>query len=185
MREHMKSILYSALVGSLALALATGGAQAARDNNKRSQKAQPQQRTAKVQAARFANTGMGMAAHRNVSAAQNRQRSYANVKPRTGSTANRAPQQASGTRAKAARPASTTPATIRERNLARNERMRERNAQRNQEFRTRRDVAANQAKRPGSTTPATAATVRNKNVAARRPTSAPPATADVNRFRDT
>src|SRR4029077_7302718 len=119
----MKSILYSALVGSLALALATGGAQAAKDNNKRSQRAQPQQRSANVHAARPANTGRTMAAHRNVSAAQNRQRSYTNVKPRTSPAYNRATPSASVTRAKAARPAvnpAEGPATIRQRNLARN-----------------------------------------------------------------
>jgi len=176
----MKSILYSALVGSLALALATVGAQAATDNNKRQERAKPQHRSANVQAAaRPANTGRSTAAHRNVSAAQNRQRSYTNMKPRTSSAVNRAPRLASATRAKAVRPAS---ATIRERNLARNERMRERNAQRNQEFRARRDVGVNQAKRPGSTPPAT---TRERNVLARRPASAPPATADVNRFRNT
>src|SRR5215471_9300661 len=137
----MKSILYSALVGSLALALATGGAQAAKDNNKRSQRAQPQQRSAHVQSARPATAARPASAmpattraHRNVSAAQNRQRrsSYANVKPRATSAVNRAPRQVSATRATAARPAvnpaAVGPATIRERNLARNERMRERNA---------------------------------------------------------
>src|SRR5262245_8851247 len=145
MRENMKSILYSVCIGSLALALAAGGAQAATEKDKRPERAKPQWRSANVHAARPANTGRTMNAHRNVSAAQTQQRSYA--KPRTSSNVNRARRQASATRAKAARPASTTPATIRERNLARNERMRERNAQRNQEFRTRRDVAANQAKR--------------------------------------
>ena len=77
----MKSILYSVCIGSLALALTAGGAQAAKD--KRPERAKPQQRTAKVQAARPANTGRTMSAHRNVSAAQYRQRS--NAKPRTSS----------------------------------------------------------------------------------------------------
>ena len=121
----MKSILYSVCIGSLALALTAGGAQAAKD--KRPERAKPQQRSANVHATRPANTGRTMSAHRNVSAAQYRQRSY--VKPRTSSAFNRG-----------ARPASATPATVRERNLARNERMRQRNSQ---EFRARRDVAAN------------------------------------------
>ena len=121
----MKSILYSACIGSVALALTTVGTQAATE--RRPERAKPQQRTAKVQAARPANTGRTMSAHRNVSATQYRQRSYA--KPRASSASNRG-----------ARPASATPATVRERNLARNERMRERNSQ---EFRARRDVAAN------------------------------------------
>ena len=77
----MKSILYSVCIGSLALALTAGGAEAAKD--KRPERAKPQQRSAKVQAARPANTGRNMSAHRNVSAAQYRQRSYA--KPRTSS----------------------------------------------------------------------------------------------------
>ena len=79
----MKSILYSVCIGSLALAITAGGAQAAKD--KRPEKAKPQQRSAKVQAARPANTGKTTSAHRNVSAAQYRQRSYA--KPRTSSNA--------------------------------------------------------------------------------------------------
>jgi len=152
----MKSILYSICIGILALALTAGRAQAATE--KRPERAKPQQRTAKVQAARPANTSRTMSAHRNVSAAQNRQRSYA--KPRTSSTFNRA-----------ARPASATPATVRERNLARNERMRERNSQ---EFRARRDVAVKTpTARPASTTPATArdrnsSVNRNRNLAVNR-----------------
>src|SRR5438128_12622019 len=71
----MKSILYSVCIGSLALALTAGGAQA--DKDKRSERAKPQQRSAKVQAARPANTGATMSARRNASAAQYRQRSYA------------------------------------------------------------------------------------------------------------
>jgi len=142
----MKSILYSVCIGSLALALTAGGAQAARD--KRSDNAKPQQRSAKVQAARPANTGRSMSAHRNVSAAQYRQRSYA--KPHTSSNA--VVEHNSGLRA------------VRERNLARNERMRERNFQRKQEFRARRDVAVN----------------RDRNVAVNRTRNA-----DVNRFRNT
>ena len=55
----MKSILYSVCIGSLALALTAGGAQAATE--KRTERAKPQQRSAKVQAARPANTGRTMA----------------------------------------------------------------------------------------------------------------------------
>jgi putative peptidoglycan binding protein len=56
--------------------------------------------------------------------------------------------------------------------------MRERNAARNQEFRARRDVAVNRDRN--------VAVNRDRNVAVnRRPASAPPATADVNRFRNT
>ena len=119
----MKSILYSVCIGSLALALTAGGAQAAKD--KRTEKAKPQQRTAKVQAARPANTGRTMSAHRNVSATQHRQQS--NAKARTSSAVNRA-----------ARPAPAKPATVRERNVARNQRTHERNSQ---EFRAQRHVA--------------------------------------------
>jgi hypothetical protein len=120
----MKSILYSVCIGSLALALTAGAAQ---DNKKKPERAKAQQQSAKVQAARPANSGRTMSANRNVSAAQYRERSYA--KPRTSSAFNRG-----------ARPASASPATVRQRNLARNERMRERNSQ---EFRARRDVGAN------------------------------------------
>jgi Putative peptidoglycan binding domain len=141
----MKRVLYSVCIGSLALALTAGGAQAAKD--KRPERAKPQQRTAKVQAARPANTGRTMSAHRNVSAAQYRQRSYA--KPRTSSNA--VVKHNTGLRA------------VRERNLARNERMRERNVQRKQEFRARSNVAVN----------------RDRNLAVNRTRN------DVNRYRDT
>src|SRR4249919_546842 len=143
----MKSILYSVCIGSLALALTAGGAQAA--TQKRTERAKPQQRSAKVQAARPANTGRTMAAHRNVSAVQPRQRS--NAKPRTSSVVNRA-----------ARPAPAKSATVRERNLAKNETTRERNSQ---ALRARRDVAVKSpAARPAATTPAT---VREQNLANR------------------
>src|SRR5437763_7258218 len=177
----MKSILYSACIGTLALALTTGGAQGAKD--KRSERATPQHRSAAVQTARPANTGRSMSAHRNVSTAPTRQRSYA--RPHTSSNA--VPRQNTGLRA------------VRERNLARNDRMRERNAQRNQQFRAQRDVAVNRATRASATT-ATArdrnfSVNRDRNLAANRdrnagvnratrPASPPSATADVNRFRN-
>src|SRR5882757_5319040 len=151
----MKRILYSVCIGSLALALTTGAAQ---DNKKKPERARPQHRTANVPAARPANTGRTMSAHRNVSAAQYRQRSYA--KPRTSSNA--VVKHNTGLRA------------VRERNLARNERMRERNSQ---EFRARRDVAVKSpTARPASMTPATA---RDRNLAATRTRN------DVNRYRNT
>ncbi len=135
----MKRVLYSVCIGSLALALTAGAAQ-----DKRSERARPQHRTANVHAARPANTGATMSAHRNVSAAQYRQLSYA--KPRTSSNA--VVKHNTGLRA------------VRERNLARNERMRERSWQ---EFRARRDVAAN----------------RDRNLAVTRTRN------DVNRYRNT
>ena len=155
----MKSILYSVCIGSLALALTAGGAQAARD--KRSDNAKPQQRSAKVQAARPANTGRSMSAHRNVSAAQYRQRSYA--KPHTSSNA--VVEHNSGLRA------------VRERNLARNERMRERNSQ---EFRARRDVAVNRDRNVAVNRAKNFDANRERNVAMNRTRNA-----DVNRFRNT
>src|SRR6266576_4800870 len=118
----MKRVLYSVCIGILALALTAGAAQ-----DKRSERAKPQQRTAKVQAARPANTGRTMSAHRNVSAAQYRQRSYA--KPRTSSNA--VVKHNTGLRA------------VRERNLARNERMRDRNFQRKQEVRAPSNATVN------------------------------------------
>ena len=143
-RKNMKSILYSVCIGSLALALATGGAQAAKD--KRSERAAPQQRSAKVHPARPANTGRTMSAHRNVSAAQQRQRSYA--KPRARSNAVVHQNRVSA---------------VRERNVARNNAARERNFQRKQEFRARRDVAVRT--RPASAKPTT---VRERNLAVNR-----------------
>jgi hypothetical protein len=142
----MKPILYSVCIGSLALALTAGAAQ-----DKKSERAKPQERTANVQTAGPANAGRTVSAHRDVSAAQYRQqRSYA--QPRTSSGFNRA-----------ARPALATPATVRERNLARNERMRERNSQ---EFRARRDVSVKTpAARAASTT---AATTRDRNASVDR-----------------
>jgi hypothetical protein len=140
----MKRVLYSVCIGSLALALTAGAAQ---DNKRKPERARPQHRTANVHAARPANTGRTMSAHRNVSAAQDRQRSYA--KPRTSSNA--VVKHDTGLRA------------VRERNLARNERMRDRNFQRKQDFRARRDVAVN----------------RDRNLAVTRTRN------DVNRYRNT
>ena len=157
----MKRILYSVCIGSLALALTAAAAQ---DNKRKSERTRPQHRTTTVQTARPANTGRSMAVHRNVSAAQSRQRSYA--KPRTSSAVNRKPV--------AATPSSQRSTTVRQRNAARNEALRERNVARNQEFRGRRNAAMNtRAARPASTTQATArdrnlAVNRNRNVAVDR-----------------
>ena len=174
----MKSILYSVCVGTLALALAAGGAQAATDKNKRQERAKPQQqRSAMVQAARPATAARPASAmpataraQRNVSAAQyQQQRSYAT--PRTSSTVNRKPVAATpssrrigGGGAAATRNSSVNP----NRNAAAN---RERNVtvNRNRNF----DANVN----------------RKRNVAVKtqpaRPASTTPATADVNRFRNT
>jgi hypothetical protein len=162
--KHMKSILYSVCIGSVALALTTVGAQPATD--KRPERAKPQQRTAHVHAARPANTGRIMSAHRNVSAAQHQQRSYS--MPRTSSAFNRA-----------ARPAPAAPATVRERNLARNERMRERNFQRKQEFRARHDVAMNRDRNVAVNRTRSFDVNRERNTAVNRASNA-----DVNRFRN-
>src|SRR5262249_6650069 len=86
----------------------------------------------------------------------------------------------SGTRAKAARPASTTGTTIRERNLARNERMRERNAQRNQDFRARRDVAVNRNRNVAVNRDRNTNVNRERNISANRIRNE-----NVNRFRNT
>src|SRR6516164_850384 len=93
----MKRILYSACIGSLALALNAGAEQ-----DKRPERARPQQRTATVHAARPTNTHVS-ARHFN-STAHYQQRSYT---ARRSNTASNRP----------ARPASSTPATARERNL--------------------------------------------------------------------
>ena len=161
MEGNMKRILYSACVGSLALALTAGGAQAARD--KRPERAKPQQRSAKVHAVRPANTGRTMTAHRNVAAAQNRQRPHA--KPRT--NANATVNHNTGLRA------------VRERNLARNERMRERNAQRKQEFRARRDIAVNRDRNVTVNRTRNVDVNRERNIAVNRTRNT-----EINRFRN-
>jgi hypothetical protein len=157
----MKRILYSACVGSLALALTAGGAQAAKDT--RPERSRPQQRTATVHAARPANTGRTMTAHRNISAAQHQQRSYSN--PRTRSNA--VVKQNTGLRA------------VRERNLARNERMRDRNLQRKQEFRARRDVAVNRDRNVTVNRTRNVEVNRERNLAVNQTRNA-----DLNRFRN-
>ena len=93
----MKSILYLVCIGTLALALAAGGAQTATDKNKRQERAKPQQRSAKVQTARPATAARPASAmpattraQRNVSAAQSQQRRWY-AKPRTSSAVNRKP----------------------------------------------------------------------------------------------
>jgi Putative peptidoglycan binding domain len=156
----MKSILYSVCIGILALSLTAGAAQ---DNKKKPERAKPQQRSAKVQAARPANTGRTLSAHRNVSAAQYRQRSYA--KPRTSSNA--VVKNDTGLRA------------VRERNLARNERMRERNFQRKQDFRARRDVAANRDRNVAVDRTRNFDANRERNVAVNRTRNV-----DINRYRN-
>ena len=156
----MKSILYSVCIGILALALTAGAAQ---DNKRKPERAKPQHRTANVHAARPANTGGTMSAHRNVSAAQYRQRSYA--KPRTSSNA--VVKNDTGLRA------------VRERNLARNERMRERNFQKNQDFRARRDVAANRDRNVAVNRTRNFDANRERNVAVNRTRNA-----DINRYRN-
>jgi hypothetical protein len=156
--KNMKSILYSICIGSLALALTAGGAQAATE--KRPERTKPQQRSANVHPARPANTGRTISAHRNVSAAQYRQRSYA--KPQTSSNA--VVKHNTGLRA------------VRERNLARNERMRERNSQ---EFRARRDVAVNRDRNVAVNQTRNFDANRERNVTVNRPRNA-----DVNRLRN-
>src|SRR5438309_6242995 len=155
----MKSILYSVCIGTLGLALTAGGAQA--DKDKRSERAKPQQRSAKVQAARPANTGATMSARRNASAAQYRQRSYSKSR----GSSNPMVEHNSGLR------------PVRERNLARNERMRERNSQ---EFRARRDVAVNRDRNVAVNRTKNFDANRERNVAVNRTRNS-----DINRFRNT
>ena len=156
----MKSILYSVCVGTVAVALTAGGAQAATDKDKRAERAKPQQRSANVQAARPANTGRGMSAHRNISAPQSRQqRSYA--KARTSSAVNRA-----------AWPASTTPATVREQNVAVNRAKRPVSTMpataRNSSVNRNRNVAANRDRNTEVRARNNAAVNRERNLAANR-----------------
>jgi putative peptidoglycan binding protein len=172
----MKAIGYSIVIGSLALAL-TAGAQQTRD--RRPEKAKAQQRSANGHAARPANTHANMGARHYNSTAQSRQRSYATSR----NNSNAVVKQNSGLRA------------VRERNLARNERMRERNFQRNQEFRARtnaafnrdRNVAVNRTKNPDVNRERNVAVNGSRNFQANRERNVAvnrTRNADVNRFRN-
>ena len=179
----MKSILYSVVIGSLALAFTAGAAQ---NKNRHAAKARPQHGAATVHTTRPAKVGKSMTAHRNLSAAPSRQRAYA--KPRTSAAVNRRSvaakpslQRISGKGAAAQR------ATARDRNVARDNRTtrpmsrtfatahdRNSSVSRNRNFAANRDrnVAANRTR---------SVNTRERNVAVNRATR--PATADVNRFR--
>jgi hypothetical protein len=165
--NNMRRIIYSACIGTLALALTAAGAQGAK--NKEAVRTRPQQRTANVHAARPAHTtAMTGARH---TAAINRQRSYA--KPRTSSHA--------GVNQKARMN------TVRERNVARNQALRERKLARNQELRERhnvavnrdRNVAINRTKNAEIRARNNAAVNRERNLAANRARNA-----EVNRNRN-
>ena len=170
----MKAILYSVCVGTLALALAAGGAQTATEKDKRAQRAKPQHGPANVHAASPATAARPTSpmsatarAQRNVLAAQNQQqRSY--TQPRTSSAVNRKPvaatpssQRIGGGGAAATRNSSVNP---------------NRNAAANRE----RNITVNQTRN--------ADVNRERNVAvktqAARLASAPPDTANVNRFHN-
>src|SRR5213593_604784 len=169
----MKSILYSVCIGSLALALTAGAQQY---NDRKPERAKAQNRTANVQAARPANTGANMGARHYNSTAQYRQRAYA--KPRGSSAFNGKPVAATPSSQRiGGGGAAATSATVRERNLARNERMRERNSQ---EFRARRDVAVNRDRNVAVNRTKNFDANRERNVAVNRTRNA-----DVNRFRNT
>jgi hypothetical protein len=109
----MRRIVYSVCIGSLALALTAGAQQV---NDRKPQRARPQQRTANVHAARPANSGAMMGARHYSSTAPYRQRSY--MTPRSNS--NTAMNQ-----------------------NARMQAVRERNFARDQEFRARNNAAVN------------------------------------------
>ena len=172
----MKSILYLVCIGTLALALAAGGAQTATDKNKRQERAKPQQRSAKVQTARPATAARPASAmpattraQRNVSATQSQQqRSYA--KPRTSSAVNRKPvaatpssQRIGGGGAAATRNSSVNPNRNAAANLERNVTV-DRNRNFDANVNRKRNVAVKtQPARPASTTPATVNVNRFRN----------------------
>jgi putative peptidoglycan binding protein len=169
----MKRVLYSVCIGSLALAL-TAGAEQVKD--RRPDRAKAQQRTANVHAARPANTGAMMGARH--SAAVNRQRTYTAARSNSNAAMSQNRMRAvrernlarnqefrarSNVAAKAARPASATPATVRDRNFAVNRSRNDVNRYRNMnESRARNSVAVN----------------RERNLAGNRTK-----TAEVNRVR--
>ena len=134
----MRRIIYSVCIGSLALALTAWGAQV---NDRRPDRAKAQ-RTSNVRAARPANTHATMGARHNTSIAPNRQRSH--VAQRTSSAVDRKPVAAARSSQRiGGGGVAATPATVRERNVARNQQLRERNLARKQEIRERHNVAVN------------------------------------------
>ena len=162
----MKKIIYSVCIGTLALAVTAWGQQV--NDNRRPARAKPQQRAANVHAARPANSG-AMRAHNYSSTAAYRQRAQMTA-PRTRSNAvvNQNQMRVSRERNqnqefRAQRPASTTPATVRERNNVAVNRERNLATNRTRNFNADRNM---------------------KQFRGQRPTSVPPATADVNRFRN-
>jgi len=172
----MKRILYSVCIGSLALALTAGAQQY---NDRKPDRAKTH-RTSNVRAAKPANTGAMKGAHRNISTAQNRQRSY--TAPRGASNAaitqnarthpnrdqnlarNQEFRARNNATVKAARPASATPATVRNRNVAINRTRNIKGARNTDELRARNNAAVTRTSgaRPASATPATA---RERNIA--------------------
>jgi hypothetical protein len=123
--KNMKRIIISSVcIGTLALALTAWGQEANNNNNnnKRPARAHPQQRTANVRGATPANTG-AMRAHNYSSTGAYRQPAHVTA-PRTSLNAvarqnqMRVSRERNNVAAKtrAVRPASTTPATARERN---------------------------------------------------------------------
>src|SRR6266480_3306537 len=145
----MKSILYSVCIGTLALALTAGGAQAATDRNKQQERAKPQHRTANVQTARPATNGAMRTARSYHSTPQSRQRAY--TAPRTGSNfvANRNARLQS----------------MRERNFARNQAFHERT---NAAFNRNRNVVANRDRSVAANRTRNVNTNRERNVAVNR-----------------
>jgi hypothetical protein len=119
----MKRVLYSVCIGSLALALT---AEAQQYDDRKPERAKPQQRIANVHAARPANTGAMMGAGHYNSTAQYRQRAY--MAPRSNSNAAMSQDRV---------------LSVRERNVAKNQALRDQNFARNQEFRARSNAAVN------------------------------------------
>jgi Putative peptidoglycan binding domain len=199
----MKAMLYSVVIGSLGLALTTGAVQGATDKNKRQEKAKPQHRSATVQTARPATSGATGSARSSNSTAQSRQQ-RASTAPRTSSAVNRSARTTSARRAEAARrpstvsattharrdvaaktpaarPASTTAATARDRNSSVNrhgnvavnrdgnvadDRTKNADVNRNRnpnEFRSRNDVAINRERNFNRTQNAEVNRFRNGN----------------------
>ena len=128
----MRRIIYSVCIGSLALALTAGAQQV---NDRKSERAKPQARTANVHAARPANSGAIMSARHYNSTAQSRQRTYTTPRTRSSTAMNQnARMQAN-----------------RERNLARNQEVRARNnaavnRTRNLDVNRERNVAVNRTR---------------------------------------
>jgi Putative peptidoglycan binding domain len=148
----MKAIGYSIVIGSLALALSAGAAQ---DNKKNPERARPQHRTTNLHAARPASTGAVTGARHSTAVSRQQMHNTSRSNSNTAMSQNRMRTVRERNLARnevlhrnqefsARRPASATPATVRERNFAVNRTRNDVNPNRDRnQLRVRNSVAVN------------------------------------------